>query len=222
MLQRRKRARINARACVSKRYRRRRVRRVKNYSLTCRRDGVSATKDTRESPTAATITTTARKLGARGGEERERERRSGVRMLSRRLIYGRNDRTDSRKLRVVSHNLGIRSPPTSTGNRAGRTAAAVHSDTAPRYVRMPIIYKAACVRRRVARKLHPHTSAPESNFARSLARSLEGYARCPAACRYLDNARVCDRLTARTEACCLPPSCSYYLLSRVARRKSIY
>lgn len=134
------------------------------------------------------------------GKEKERERRPGVRMLSRRLIYGRNDRTDSRKLRVVSHNLGIRSPPTSTGNRAGR-ARWRRRRCAPRYIRAPyecrlFIKQRVCATSSRARKLHPHTSAPESNFTRA-----KDNARRPAACRYPDNARIRDRLTARTEAC---------------------
>jgi len=83
--------RINVRA-VSKYYR---VGRRTNEKLFT--DDVSVqrrTKDTLES------------------RRRRRHRVRRVRMLGR-LIYDRNDRTDARKLQVVSHNLGIRSPSTS-------------------------------------------------------------------------------------------------------------
>lgn len=46
----------------------------------------------------------------------------------RRLIYDRNDRTDSCKLRVVSHNLGMRSLSLSTSRSAIVSVAPIRTN----------------------------------------------------------------------------------------------
>jgi len=112
-------------------------------------------------------------IAAAKGSRRRRGHQSWPHKDARRLIYDRNDRTDSCKLRVVSHNLGIRSLSLSLsfsldieiGNRGvGRFDSYV-----------PIIYKAAymrvcvcvCATKSRSRKkiaiLNEHTS----NFVRS-------------------------------------------------------
>lgn len=84
------------------------------------------------------------------GSAMAKETPSSPRKDARQLIYDRNDRTDARKLQVVSHNLGIRS--LSTSRSAIVVSAVVCSDSA---VRMTIIYKAMCARPSwIARKLH--------------------------------------------------------------------
>jgi len=76
------------------------------------------------------------------GSAMAKETPSAPRKDARQLIYDRNDRTDARKLQVVSHNLGIRS--LSTSRSAIVVSAVVCSDSV---VPMRIIYKAMCARR---------------------------------------------------------------------------
>lgn len=90
----RKRTGFNARAAL-KCYR---VGRMKNYSLTTCRCS--------EGHEGHSI--------AAKGSRRRRGHQSSPHKDARRLIYDQNDRTDSCKLRVVSHNLGIRSLSFST------------------------------------------------------------------------------------------------------------
>lgn len=104
------------------------------------------------SPTTCQCSDIRRTRSGRDGEgsAEAKETSSSPHKGTRRLIYDRNDRTDARKLRVVSHNLGIRSP--STSRSAIVVSVVACSDPA---ARMTIIYKAICARRsRDARKLH--------------------------------------------------------------------
>lgn len=102
---------------------------------------------------------------------------------ARRLIYDRNDRTDARKLRVVSHNLGIRSPSTSR--------SAIVMSVVSRYrwrlfikqcVRDEVESPGNCILKRAPEQFRPriHTSLPV------------------------------DISTMRELSLYLPPHCSYY------------
>lgn len=108
-------------------------------------------------------------IAAAKGSRRRRGHQSSPHKDTRRLIYDRNDRTDSCKLRVVSHNLGIRSLSLSLSWHWDRQSWC----RSLRFVRMLIIYKAAhmyicvCATKSRSRKKIATLNEHTSNFVRS-------------------------------------------------------